>query len=1053
MTDPLSPGDGPGLLDRLVALALRNRLLVVIALGLIVAVGLRSLSVLPIDAVPDVTNVQVQVLTRSPGLGPLEVERLVTTPIELAMGGLPRLEQLRSTSRFGLSAITLVFEEGTDLAAARQLVAERVADAKDSIPPGTGTPELGPPASGLGEIYQFEVKGDPGVSSMDLRDTLEWQIAPALRQLPGVVEVNTFGGDLRTYTVEVRPDQLASRGLVLGDLYQALERNNLTVGGGAIERGPEQTLLRGVAALTSEDDVRGVVVKTTESGTPITVGSVARVLEAPRQRQGAMTRDGTHEGVAGIALMGIGENSRVVARRVREELADLSPSLPKGTHVETFYDRTELVDRTVDTVGHNLVEGGVLVVVVLLLLLGNLRGGLVVASAIPLAMLIAVTGMVLAGVSGNLMSLGAIDFGLIVDGAVVMIENAVRVAGEERRLGRPVTTASFYRAARVVAQPVVFAVGVIILVYLPILTLSGIEGKMFRPMALTVVFALTGSLGLALFAMPVLASLVLRDAREHDTLAMRFAHRAYEPLLARVIRWPKCVGAAAALAFVAGLALLPFLGAEFIPTLDEGALGIEEIRQPSTSVDEARREAAAVEAALMADFPDEVATVVSRTGAAEISTDPGGLEMTDVVIMLKPRSGWTKGHDRESLIEAMRDDVDRKAPGMSCYYSQPIEQRTNELIEGVRADVALVLHGDDLDVLQQLGGKIAGVVSAVPGADSVKVEKVAGLPVLTASVDQAAVSRLGMDATDVLDAVAAAGGRDAGMVQVGQRRYALQVRLPAAIRNDPEALGRVPVGRSGGGVVPLGAVASLLTAEGPLQVSHEGGQRRLTVAVNVRRRDIASFVAEAKRRIAQSVPMPPGYRLAWGGTFQNLEAASARLAVVVPLVLLLIFVLLQANFNSPRVTLLVYANVPLAVTGGIVALFVRGLPLSISAGIGFIALFGVAVMNGVVLVSCVRGLHTGATTAREAAVEGARLRLRPVLMTALVAGLGFLPMAMATWAGAEVQRPLATVVIGGLLSCTALTLLVLPALYAAWIPDDGDGAQPVASDGSPDRTR
>ncbi len=1041
-----------GVLVAAIGAALRNRLLVVIGLLLVVVGGLAALQRLPIDAVPDVTNVQVQVLTRSPGLGPLEVERLVTTPVEVAMGGLPDLETMRSTSRFGLSAITLVFSDGTDLYRARQLVGEHLSEARDSIPAGVGDPQLGPPATGLGEIFQFELRADVSKSTssvlihppslMDLRDTIEWQVAPLLRQVPGVVEVNTFGGELRTFTVTVRPDALAARGLVLADVYEALDRNNLIVGGGAIERGPEQTLLRGVAQLGSVVDIGAVVIRAvpTASGvsTPIPLRDVADVAEAPMQRQGSMTRDGDHEGVGGIALMGVGENSRVVAARLREAVEGLRPSLPAGVALDVFYDRTDLVNRTIDTVSHNLVEGGVLVLVVLLLLLGNLRGGLLVASAIPLAMLIAVSGMVMAGVSGNLMSLGAIDFGLIVDGAVVMVENALRVTHARRKAGLEVTTSTFLDAAREVAQPVAFAVGIIILVYLPILTLTGIEGKMFRPMALTVVFALSGALILALVAMPVLGSLFLRNARERETTLMRLATRLYEPLLERVIRRPKVIALVAVAGFVAGLALLPFMGAEFIPTLDEGALGIELVRQPSASVLESTREAETMETTLMRDFPDELATIVSRTGAAEISTDPSGLENSDVIVMLKPREGWTKAHDRESLVDAMREDLSRKAPGANYYFSQPIEQRTNELIEGVRADVALVVHGDDLDQLRALGDQLGHLVQGVPGTASVKVEKVAGLPMLTATVDRAAIGRLGLDAADVLDVIGAVGGRDAGEVVQGQRRFAIQVRLPAGIRNDPEALKGVPVGRSGGALVTLGSVATLTPEVAPVQVSHEAGERRLTVEVDVRGRDIASFVGELKQRVHAGVVFPAGYRLAWGGTFQNLEAATARLAVVVPLVLLLIFVLLQANFQSVPVTLLVYANVPLAVTGGIVALFVRGLPLSISAGVGFIALFGVAVMNGVVLVSCIRGLHTDPVarlSAKEAAISGARLRLRPVLMTALVAALGFFPMALATSAGAEVQRPLATVVIGGLLTCTALTLLVLPTVYAAWIPD------------------
>lgn len=1027
-----------GGVGQLVRAAMNNRLLVVLGLLILIVVGARSLALLPIDAVPDVTNVQVQVLTRSPGLGPLEVERSVTTPVESAMGGLPRLEEMRSTSRFGLSAVTLVFEEGTDLWWARQLIGERLAEARDAIPPGVGEPELGPPATGLGEVFQFEVRGEGGTSMMDLRDVLEWQIAPVLRQVPGVVEVNTFGGELRTFTVEVDPDGLAARGVSLGDLYDALERNNRTVGGGVIERGPEQVLLRGVALLQSTNDIAAVSIRTAPDGTPITVADVATVHQAPMLRQGAMTRDGAREGVAGIAMMGIGENSRVVASSLRDAVAELQPTLPPGVRIDVFYDRTELVDRTIHTVARNLVEGGLLVFVVLLLLLGNARASVVVASAIPLSMLAAVIAMHAAGVSGNLMSLGAIDFGLIVDGSVVMIENMLRVVGERRERGEEVTHATWVGAAMEVARPVSFSVGIIILAYLPILSLTGVEGRMFRPMALTVVFALTGALVLAVVAMPVLASLVLRGARERKTRTMSLFERGYRPALAWALRRPKTLAAIAVNSFIAGLLLLPWMGAEFIPTLDEGAVGIEAIRQPSASVEEAVREARSLEAALLRAFPDEVDTVVSRTGAAEISTDPGGLEMSDVVVTLAPRDRWTRAADREELTAAMREVAEGSAPGMNLFFSQPIEQRTNELIEGVRADVAIVVHGDDLNTLVEVGARIGSVIRGVPGADAVKVERVAGLPVLTATVDPQRLSRLGLDATHALDAIEAVRGRDVGEVVQGRRRYPIQVRFPSSYRDDPDRLASVRVGREGF-LVPLGNVARLEQAEGPLQISHEGGQRRLTVEVNVRDRDVASFVAEARRRLDAGVTLPPGYRLSWGGTFQNLAEAAARLAVVVPLILILIFVLLQANFRSARLTLLVYANVPLAVTGGIVALFVRGLPLSISAAVGFIALFGIAVMNGVVLVTCIRDLHEGGRSALDAARDGAQLRLRPVLMTALVAALGFLPMALATSPGAEVQRPLATVVIGGLVTSTLLTLLVLPALYAALLPDPDGG--------------
>ncbi|MCA9492388.1 MAG: efflux RND transporter permease subunit [Myxococcales bacterium] len=1025
------------MLDRLLALVLRNKALVLIGLVLWVAVGVRSAQQLPIDAVPDVTNVQVQILTDSPGLSPLEVERFVTWPVETAMSGLPRTEEVRSLSRFGLSVVTVVFEDGTDLWWARQLVSERLGDARESIPEGYGEPEIGPPSTGLGEIFQFEVHATEGhdLTLMDLRDVLEWQIAPRLRSVPGVVEVNAFGGELRTYQVEVRPERLAAHKLVLAEVFEALEHNNLTVGGGYLERGREQMLVRGTALLENLDDVRSVVVATTDEGTPITVGALGEVRFAPMIRQGAVTRDGRGEAVIGIAMMGYGENARVVSEALGEAVDELRPSLPDGVAVDVFYDRTELVERTIHTVEKNLLEGGLLVIAVLLLLLGNFRGGVIVALAIPLSMLFAFIGMVMAGLSGNLMSLGAIDFGLIVDGSVVMIENVLRVVAERRKAGEPVDDAAILGATREVARPVVFSVGIIILVYLPILALTGIEGRMFHPMALTVVFALVGSLILAVTAMPVLASMFLKGASEKETWLLRLAHRIYDPLVERVVRWPRLVGTTAVVLFLASLTLAPWLGAVFVPKLDEGSVALQIIRPPSVSLEESIEQASAVERAVLEAFPDEASTVISRTGRAEIATDPMGVDFSDVYVMLRPRNGWTRASDQAELVEEMEAELKRRVPGVNFAFSQPIELRVNELIEGVRSDVALFLYGEDLDQLQEIGDDLVRVLSRIDGAQDVKAEKLAGLPMLQVQVDRKAIARLGMDARDVLDAVEALGGRPAGEVLVGQRRFALQVRFPDSVRANPDTVSRVLVGRSGGAQVPLGQVADIRVEEGPLQIGRENVQRRLTIEVNVRGRDVAGFVAEARERIEAEGVVPSGVLAEWGGSFENLEEATGRLAVLVPLVLLLIFVLLQANFRSTRVTLLVYANVPLAVTGGLVALFVRGLPLSISAAVGFIALFGVAVMNGVVLVTCIRDLHHEGLGAAEAAVQGAKRRLRPVLMTALVAALGFLPMALSHSAGAEVQRPLATVVIGGLVTATLLTLFVLPSLYARWVPD------------------
>lgn len=1030
---------GPGVLDRVLAVSLRYKVLVLIAMLLWVMLGTRAAQQLPIDAVPDVTNVQVQVLTNTPGLAPLEVERFVTWPVETSMMGLPHTEEVRSLSRFGLSVVTVVFEEGTDLWWARQLVSERLADARSAIPDGYGEPEIGPPSTGLGEIFQFEVRAapdaDPAPTLMDLRDVLEWQVAPRLRAVPGVVEINSFGGELRTYQVEVRPDRLAAHNLVLADLFEALDHNNLTVGGGYLQRGREQMLVRGTALFTSLDDIAQVAVAVTDEGTPVTIGALGEVRFAPLIRQGAVTRDGRGEAVIGIAMMGYGENARVVAQDLAEAVDALRPSLPDDVQIDVFYDRTELVDRTIHTVQKNLIEGGLLVVAVLFLLLGNVRGGIVVAIAIPMSMLFAFIGMVGAGLSGNLMSLGAIDFGIIVDGAVVMVENVVRVVGDRRREGKPVTDATILGATREVARPVVFAVSILILVYLPLLALTGIEGKMFGPMALTVVFALIGSLIVAMTAVPVLSSMFLKNATEHDTWTMRAAHFVYDPVVARVLRHPHLVGVSAVLLFVMSLGLAPFLGAEFVPKLDEGSIALQIVRPPSVSLEESIAQATAVERVLLDRFPNEAATIISRTGRPEIATDPMGVDFSDVYVMLKPQAGWTRGSSQAELVEAMETELAESVPGVNFAFSQPIELRVNELIEGVRSDVALFLYGEDLDQLQKVGDVLVQRLSAINGAQDVKAQKLAGLPVLDIQVDRNAIARLGIEARDVLDAVETVGGRTAGEVLIGQRRFALQVRFPEEHRTDPDVLARVRVGRSGGASVPLGQVARLEVSSGPLQIGRENAQRRLTVELNVRGRDVASFVAEAKALLERDALVPPGVLAEWGGSFENLEEASARLAVMVPLVLLLIFVLLQANFRSTRITLLVYANVPLAVTGGLVALFLRGLPLSISAAVGFIALFGIAVMNGVVLVTCILDLQGEGLAPAEAALQGAKRRLRPVLMTALTDAIGFAPMALSTSAGAEVQRPLATVVIGGLVTCTLLTLFVLPTLYARWVPE------------------
>lgn len=1027
------------MLDAIIRFSTRNVLLVVFVVLVVGSLGVRAMRALPIDAVPDVTNTQVQVLTTAPELGPLEVERFITYPVESVMSGLPNLEELRSVTRFGLSSVTIVFEEGTDIYRARQLVEERLSAARDVIPPGYGAPQMGPLATGLGEIYVFEVRGDPMCgpqepdtedcwSLMELRSVLDWDIAYQLRSVPGVVEVNPMGGELRTYEVEVDPDKLMSFGHGLDEVMDALERNNANSGGAYIAHAGEQRLIRGIGLIRSLEDIEQVVISTQANGTPVFIRDIGKVHFAPMVRQGAVTRDGRGEVVTGTVMMLMGENSREVARAVDERIEELRATLPAGITIDTYYDRTQLVDRTIRTVAVNLIEGGVLVIVVLLLLLGSLRGGLLVASVIPLSMLVTFIAMKELEVAGNLMSLGALDFGIIVDGPVVIVENILRRAGQ----GEGDRRQRVDSAAREVARPVLFAVGIIMIVYVPVLTLEGIEGKMFRPMALTVLFALGASLVLALTLMPALSTQLFRgEQREHDTSIMRLAHRLYAPILRLALRFRRTTVAVAIGLFAASLTLLPRLGAEFMPRLDEGAIAVQAIRLPSVSVEESVAATSRVEEILLEHFPDEVLTVASRTGRAEIATDPMGVEISDIYVMLRPRERWTHASQAD-LVAAMADRLEYEALGQNFVFSQPIELRTNELISGSRADIAISVYGDDLDELGRIGAEARSLLSSIPGAADISVEQVAGLPLLTIEANRMAIARYGSHVRDVMRVVEAMGGADVGEVFDGQRRFPLRVRVAPEDRSDPAAIRRIPVSTEAGNLVPLGQVADVVEDEGPAQLSRENVRRRLVIQVNVRDRDLAGFVAEARRKLADQIDYPDGYFVTWGGQFENLERATSRLLIVVPLALASIFVLLYLNYRSARPAILIFANVPFAATGGIVALLARDMPFSISAGVGFIALFGIAVLNGVVMVSYIRDRQRAGEARDDACRSGATLRLRPVLMTALTDVLGFLPMAISNTAGAEVQRPLATVVIGGLVTCTWLTLVVLPALYA-WV--------------------
>jgi len=1044
------------MIHRIINFSLDNRFLVVVLWLLVAGIGIRSMLQLPIDAVPDVTNVQVQVLTNSPGVAPEEMEQFITFPVESAMSGLPKVEEIRSVSKFGLSVVTIVFEEGTDIYWARQLVGERLNASREQIPPGYGNPEMGPISTGLGEIFQFEVKGEPMCgegpdtdrcfTQMELRSILDWNVAFRLRAVQGVVEVNSFGGELKTYQVTADPNRLRAYGLAMGDVFDALRTNNENVGGGYVATQGEQYLVRGEALLRDLDDIRTIVLRANIDGTPVRIADVAEVELAPMIRQGAVTRDGEGEAVIGIVMMLIGENARVVVDRVKASLGQIEKSLPAGVSIDVFYDRTDLIQRTIKTVIKNLAEGGALVILVLLLLLGNLRAGLIVASAIPMSMLVAFTFMQQFGIAGNLMSLGAIDFGLIVDGSVVMIENIVRMLAHRQEGDERPHLERVRESALQVARPVVFAVGIIMIVYLPILGLTGIEGKMFKPMALTVVFALGGSLLLALTLMPVMASFFLENVRESEPWLFRMAKRAYEPVLGPAVRHRKMTFAAAVTVFFLSVATAPFLGAEFMPRLEEGAIAMQVWRLPSVSLEQSNELSTQVETVLVEEFP-EIKTIISRTGRAEIATDPMGVEISDTYIILEPEDSW-RFENKAELLAAIDETLNNNTVGAIFSYSQPIELRVAELISGVRSDIALYLYGDDLTLLKSKADEFVRVLSRIPGAAEVKAEQTTGLPMLRVRLNRAAMARYGLDASHVLETIQAVGGAQVGVILEGQQRYALQVRVPKSYRERPAQIGELrlvaPAGEGGEPrLIPLKEIADIQIEDGPAQVSREAISRRISVEMNVRGRDIASFVTEAQKAIDEQVELPPGYLIDWGGQFENLAAASQRLAVLVPLALLLIFVLLYSSFNSGRMAALIYLNVPMAVTGGIFALALRGYPFSISAGVGFIALFGIAVLNGVVLVSYIVEMRDRGMSPDDAAQEAARIRLRPVLMTAMVAAFGFVPMALATSAGAEVQRPLATVVIGGLVSSTLLTLLVLPAVFR-WFADDQVSEAPAS---------
>ena len=1057
--------DGSDMLTRLIRSAIRHRWLMLAMALLLAAVGIWSLMRLPIDAVPDITNVQVQVNTEAPGYSPLEAEQRVTFPIETAMAGLPGLDYSRSISRYGLSQVTVVFKEGTDLYFARQQVAERLQQVKSQLPDGLD-PELGPIATGMGEIFMYTLDADPGArkpdgspwTATDLRTLQDWAVRPQLRNTPGVTEVNTIGGYARQIHITPDPAQLVALGFTLHDVVQAVAGNNQNTGAGYIERNGQQFLVRAPGQVADLDAIRDIVLDRRE-GVPIRVRDVAAVGEGPELRSGAATHDG-REAVLGTVFMLIGANSREVSQAAAARLEQANKSLPAGVKATPVYDRTSLVDRTIATVTRNLVEGALLVIVVLFLLLGNFRAALITAAVIPLSMLFTVTGMVRGGVSGNLMSLGALDFGLIVDGAVIIIENCLRRFGEQQHaLGRVLNDSERMETAAVataeVIRPSLFGLGIITAVYLPIFALTGIEGKMFHPMAITVVLALSGAMLLSLTFVPAAVALFLRGrVEEKDTRLMQWARRAYAPMLAWALsrRRTVVVGALALLAF-SGL-LATRLGSEFIPSLDEGDIAMHALRIPGTSLGQAISMQVALEKRV-AEFP-EVKEVFSKLGTAEVATDPMPPSVADTFIMLKPRDQWPDPRKPKQQLVAEIEAAMKQLPGNNYEFTQPIQMRMNELISGVRADVAIKLYGDDLETLAEVGKQIEAVAKGVPGAADVKLEQTSGLPLLTITPDRQALVRYGLNPGAVQDTVATAiGGEVASRLFEGDRRFDIVVRLPEAMRQDPAALADLPIPLAGNGngdesgrspawtggtpqTVPLREVAKIETTLGPNQINREDGKRRVVVTANVRGRDLGGFVGELQEKIDAGVQLPTGYWIDYGGTFEQLISASKRLSIVVPVTLALIFAMLFWAFGSAKDAAIVYSGVPLALTGGVVALALRDIPFSISAGVGFIALSGVAVLNGLVMISFIRKLREDGDPLGDAVVDGALGRLRPVLMTALVASLGFLPMAFNVGAGSEVQRPLATVVIGGIVSSTLLTLIVLPVLYRMLHKDCAD---------------
>jgi cobalt-zinc-cadmium resistance protein CzcA len=1051
------------MLNAIIDWSLHNRFLVLAGALVFIVLGGWSLSKLDIDAFPDTTPVQVQINTIAPGLAPEEIERQITFPVEQAINGLPRLQQLRSISKFGISQVVVVFADGTDIYFARQMVNERLSIAK--IPEGIPRPQMGPIATGLGEVYHYIVTPKKVLNSESqvlsdrnselrtqnseprtlthLRTVQDWIIKPALRTVSGTAEINGWGGYEKQYQVRINLDKLLHLGVSFDRVVEAVRANNLIAGGGNIQQAGAMYPVRGLARTVNVDEIKNIVVDTPQPGVPVRVGDLAEVAIGHEIRLGGVTSQGRGEVVLGLCFMLMGENSHEVTGRLKTKLDDIKKTLPPDVELTPAYDRTQLVDQVIHTVYKNLFEGGLLVIAVLFIFLGNLRAGLIVALAIPISMLSAFCGMWRFGIAGSLLSLGAIDFGLMVDSSVVMVENVVRHLAHDKDDRR--SRLDIVRDAAIeVRKPTMFGELIIMIVYLPILTLDGTNGKLFRPMALTVIFALLGSLILSLTLMPVLTSLLLpRRLKEKEPWLVRAARWLYAPVLRRALRNGVAVLLLTVAALGLGLLLAAGLGAEDVPKLSEGSFVVSILRLPGTDLDESLRYNTAMEKLLLENFPDEIERVWSRCGTAEVATDPMGPEETDMFIMLKPREQWTKAATQAELADQIRD-LFQDLPGQRISVTQPIEQRMDEMTSGVKAQVAVKLFGDDFDTLKETADKVARVLDKVPGHADVVVEQISGLPVLQIQVKQDELARYNVPARAVLDVVESVGGKPLGEVVEGQLRFPLAVRLPEDDRASPEKLGALTLTTPSGQYVPLSRLADLRVVEGRAQISREWSQRRITVQCNVTGRDLGGFVAEAQRRIADEVKLPRGrYRLEWAGQFENMQRAKKRLMIVVPLALGLIFALLYVTYNRLADVFLVFTGVPFASVGGVLVLWTRGLPFSISAGVGFIALSGVSVLNSMVLVTFIRQLRDRGHSLDQAIEEAALTRLRPVLMTALVASLGFVPMALSTGVGAEVQRPLATVVIGGVLSSTLLTLLVLPVLYHFFGPRRSEADRPI----------